>query len=142
MTTPKKPRGLVSKARPEEDSFHNQDIFEGTGAVYVVSEHYRQPDVFSGDFLIDALHDTHPNQLRAVRSEQDRCGESVKRLPRNALRHQVVVVFGADVTPDQAIKTLERTIKAIKEDGLFAGQDSSGTIVWERPSTSSSSRRA
>ena len=141
MTTPKQLHGPVVRARPEDD-FHNQDIFEGTGAVYVVSEYYDQPDVFSGDFLIDALHDTHPNQLRAVRSEQDRRGESVKRLPRNALRHQTVVIFGADVTPDQAIKNLERTIKAIKVGGLFAGQDSSGDIIWEPTSGRRSARTA
>jgi hypothetical protein len=130
MTTPKQSHGPVMKARPEDD-FFNREICEGTGAVYVVSEHYRQPDVFSGDFLIDALHNSYPKQLRAVRLEQERRGESVNRLPRNALRHQTAIIFGADVTSDQAIKNLERVIEAIKEEGLFAGQDSRGDIIWE-----------
>jgi hypothetical protein len=134
MTTQKELRDTFQRQQMG-DEFHHQDIFWGTGAVYIVSEHYPGPDVFTGDYFIDFQHDTHPEQLRAMRSEQVREGKMVRRLPPEALRHQTLVVFGAEVKPDQAIRDLERTIEVIKEAGLFAGHDSRGDIVWE-PSSS------
>lgn len=119
------------RPRKPENDFFNQDIFEGTASVYVVSPHYSNPDIFSADFWVDSLHESEPQQLRAARQERKQSGVVNKKMPRSSLRHQILLIFGADVTPQEAVAELGRAIEHIKESGLFTGQDLKRDVIFE-----------
>jgi hypothetical protein len=127
--SPKKVRG--KKGKDPEYDFLMQDTFEGTGSIYALSEHYPDPDVFTADYLIDFGADTWPEQMRAARLRRRQRGKRPHRLPRTSARHQILVVFGPEVSPGQAVKELKRAVKSIERDGLLIGRDRFGDLVWE-----------
>ncbi len=107
-----------------------QDVFQGTTAIYVI-ERDGYADLFVGDYEINAMRETWKEQLRANRQRKRRKGRAVPRLPADSLHDKVLIAFGPQVSPKQAVAALERAIESIKGHGLLIGRDSHGNIAWE-----------
>jgi hypothetical protein len=70
-------------------------------------------------------------QMRAYRLEQRAKGKRVKTPSSLALGDEIVVLFGPDVSPKDAIEALMRVIENVKREGLDLGKDSKGNDVFE-----------
>jgi hypothetical protein len=108
-----------------------QSTFEGTSVVYALSKHYPAPNMFAADYLIDFERVTWPERMRATRLRRQQRGKRPHHLPHTSARHQVLVVFGPEVSPRQAVKELKRVMKNIEKDGLLTGSNEIGDLVWE-----------
>ena len=86
---------------------------------------------FLGDYEFDMILESSPEQLRAYRKHRQSEGKPMPKLPGNSLRDHVLIAFGPQVSPQQAIATLERFLKDIKSTGLLIGRDPNGNLVWE-----------
>lgn len=109
-----------------------QDIFMGTGAIYTIDS-TGHADLMLGDFEVDASPETWPEEFRARRQERRAKGKPVKRLPDHSLNDKTLVIFGPEVSPEQACAALRRVIESIEGCGLFAGRDDEGNLRWEQP---------
>ncbi len=107
-----------------------QDDFQGTTALYVV-EPRDHVEIFLGDYDIEGMPETWPEQIRGNRQRLKRKGEAVPELPAASLDDRILIAFGPEVSARQAVASLERAIKSIKSTGLLVGRDNNG-LVWEQ----------
>jgi hypothetical protein len=75
---------------------------------------------------------TFPEQLRARREACRKLGRPVDKLPADAFRDQVVVIFGPQVSRQAALRRLRRIMNNIKQDGLITGVNYEDSFVRER----------
>ena len=108
-----------------------QDIFRSTGTIYII-EFDIHPDVFIGDFEIDAMLESWPEQIRATRQSRKQEGIAVAKLPDHSLRDKVLIAFGPEVSAQQAIAALEQATQNITINGLLIGNDPEGNVAWEQ----------
>ena len=87
--------------------------------IYAITEN--DQDAFQADFRIKTLEETHPDQTRAYREARKARGEGVLNIPNDQLKHEAVVLFGPDMTPNQAIAALRRLASKIENEGLLIG---------------------
>src|SRR3712207_2619589 len=97
---------------PQQSTYQWQDVFEGTGSIYSV-ERDGHIDYILGDYLIEADPESWPEQYRAYRQHRLREGRPVPKLRKPSLRDKVLVVFGPEVSAQQAVAALQRAIADI-----------------------------
>lgn len=106
-----------------------QDWFRGTAAVYVMDE--GGPDIFLGDYDVEAMPESWPEELCAHRLRRIEQGMGARKLADTSLAQKVLIAFGPEVSPKQAITLLNRAIDSIKSTGLLIGRDAGGNLTWE-----------
>jgi hypothetical protein len=115
--------GKGNKAKQEalegRGSMGIDDRWTGTAMIYTA----RGRDSYGlwGDYKVNYRADTDPEDLRAVRLAKQSRGRTVAALGDDKLNSQLVVIFGADMSADSAVKTLEALILRIKDQGLCTG---------------------
>ena len=108
-----------------------QDDFQGTTAIYVV-EPRDHVEIFLGDYDIEGMPETWPEEFRSYRQRRKRRGKAVPELPAASLDDRILIAFGPEVSARQAVASLERAIKSIKSTGLLVGRDNHGDLAWEQ----------
>src|SRR4051812_29776369 len=108
----------------------NGDHFEGTAVVYavVVDDH----TCFQCDFELETLTETWPEQVRAQRLLRRKNGQPVHKAHRNQLAGELVIIFGPDLSANDAIVALKRLATSIRKKGLLIGRDDAGDFVIEK----------
>ena len=108
-----------------------QDVFQGTTAIYVI-EPRDHADIFLGDYEIEAMPETWPEQLRGNRQRLKRKGRAVPDLPDASLADKVLIAFGPEVSARQAVAALRRAIESIEGNGLLIGRKPDYDLAWEQ----------
>ena len=115
-----------------------QDVFQGTTAIYVI-EPRDHADIFLGDYEIEAMPETWPEQFRGYRQRLKRRGQAVPELPDASLNDKVLIAFGPEVSARQAVASLQRAIESIKGTGLLVGREPNHDLAWEQLDSSETS---
>jgi hypothetical protein len=105
------------------------DTFTGTAVIYGAAG----SDSFGMqcEYEINTFLETRKLEVRAVRENRRIRGFEVQPLQDDRLKHEMLVVFGAEVTAKSAVETLRQLTKKIKAEGLFIGTDEAGNPVFE-----------
>jgi hypothetical protein len=100
----------------------------GTAIVYIANP----IDHFSAqcDFEVTSK-DSHPKEVRAYREGRLENGKSVKRLGDDRLQDELIVIFGAKMSANEAVVSLERLLADIKNSGLLIGRDEDDQHIFE-----------
>jgi hypothetical protein len=84
-----------------------------------------------GDYEIKLGTKSFPKELRAYRKRAKKRGRKCV-LRNEALKNEVVVLFGPDASPEQAIKRLRLLANQIVARGLYIGENQFGQATFER----------
>ncbi|QDM16066.1 hypothetical protein FNL56_09370 [Tardiphaga sp. vice304] len=126
----KKPTRNTGSVKREESSEWGMDSrWEGTAIIYAASG--ETTFGFSGEYDLSFRDETRPNELRGHREDRRRRGLKVKDLSGDKLRNEMLVVFGADMSANEAIVTLKTLLKRLMAEGLYVGRDNDGDFVKE-----------
>ncbi|MCG2633072.1 hypothetical protein L6654_41720 [Bradyrhizobium sp. WYCCWR 13023] len=109
--------------------FWNGEDFHGTAVVYVVKD--GECLSIQCDYELNTLFESRPQDVRAFRENLRRKGLKPRRLPDDQLHSEVVVIFGPELSPQQAVYQLEVLIGKIRKRGLQTGKDCSEDYVME-----------
>lgn len=114
----------------EESSDWGMDSrWEGTAIIYAGSG--EKTWGFSGDYDLTFQDESCPKELRFYREDRRRRGLKVKQLNESKLRNEILVVFGAEMSAKDAVRTLEALTERIKAEGLYVGRDKDGDFIAE-----------
>ena len=100
----------------------------GTAIVYLANpiDHFAA----QCDFKVTS-NESHPKEVRAYREGRRNQGKSVEPLGDDRLQHELVVIFGAKMSANEAVVSLERLLADIKKSGLLIGRDEDDEHVFE-----------
>lgn len=104
-----------------------EESLRGTGVAYIVT-----PDDFEEfqcDFELDAETESFPEQSRAYRKARKK---ALPKIEPHHLKDEIVMLFGPEVSANDAVAYLERMAKNIRKGGLFIGRDARGRPKQER----------
>lgn len=107
-------------ARSKRDRIFEGDEFNGTYIVYGGTPNCVTP--FACDVEIHSLEESKDQDLRAYRLRRRRQGKSVRPLRRDALHHELLVIFGPEMSPREAVETLRSLAVEIERQGLLIGR--------------------
>lgn len=105
------------------------EALHGTTVVYVVKG--AGVDCYECDYEIRMAMETNREELRAVRQETLKRGASPGFLPQTCLHGEIAVMFGPEITPDNAVEFLETLARKIRQRGLVIGHDGRGRLIFE-----------
>jgi hypothetical protein len=103
--------------------------WEGTAIIYAASG--KRTFGFSGDYDLSFRDETSPNELRNYREDRRGRGLRIKALTESKLRNEMLVVFGAEMSAADAVRTLEALTTRIKAEGLYIGRNKDGDFIAE-----------
>lgn len=109
----------------------NGDRFSGTAVVHGAS-----PDdhtCFQCDFELDTLQETWPEQVRSRRLLLQKAGKPAPKIRPDQLAKEIVVIFGPEMSANDAVASLERLARQIRKNGLLIGRgiDEDGDFMAE-----------
>lgn len=87
--------------------------------------------VLSGDYNVTYADESEPEDLRATRMYRKSCGQRVRKVPKDKLADELVVIFGAQITASKALQTLKALIARIEDEGLLIGHVGDGDSIYE-----------
>lgn len=111
----------VTEIRDEPNEWGMDSRWEGTAIIYAPSG--SNTFGFSGDYDLSFQDESRPNELRGYREVRRRRGLKVNDLSDSKLRNEMLVVFGAEMSAKDALRTLEALMERIKAEGLYIGRD-------------------
>jgi hypothetical protein len=114
---------------PRDRRIGNQGHSFGTAAICTARSDFWTYS--QGDYEIKLGTKSFPKELRAYRKRAKKRGRKCV-LPNEALKNEVVVLFGPDVSPEQAIKRLRLLANQIGQGGLYIGKNQFGQATFER----------
>jgi hypothetical protein len=107
----------------------NQGHAFGTGTIYAASPNFW---TFGHcDYEIELGAQTFPKEMRASRKRAKERGKN-RVLRAEALKNETVVLFGPNVSAEQAVKLLRSLANQIKKRGLYTGETQLDQAVFER----------
>jgi hypothetical protein len=116
----------------KHDRFFNRDHFNGSYSCYGIAKSGSLLTLIC-DVAIDSLSESTISETRAHRNGRKARGKSLKPLRNDALHDEMVVVFGPEMSPRQALKALKTLQKSIKEYGLLVGRRrADGDLLFEQ----------
>jgi hypothetical protein len=98
------------------DRWGIDDRWAGTSVIYAASG--TESVAMSGDYDVTYQDESNPGELRAFRQAQRSRGITVKDLGEGKLHDQLVVIFGAEMSAANAVRTLKALISRIETEGL------------------------
>ena len=104
----------------------------GTAAIYWARSEFWTYG--QGDYEIQLGVKSFPEEMRAYRKRAKKRGENIA-LRDEALKDQVVVVFGPNISPEQAMNFLRKLANQIGQRGLYTGDNRHGQALFERKVT-------
>lgn len=116
-------------ASGSEHSILGESFFEGTAVVYAAKGY--ASTCLQCDYELEPRFDTRKSEVRAVREAKRSRAEKPPLLPATRIRDQVVILFGPEMCPKEAIQTLQALIEKIKRQGLSIGFDEAGNSLIE-----------
>jgi hypothetical protein len=78
-------------------------------------------DPFPCEVYVNTQDDDH-KQLRAFRLKRLRSQKRLPRLRKNGLHHELLVIFGPQVSPRRAVSSLRNLARYIEKHGLLIGR--------------------
>jgi hypothetical protein len=104
----------------------------GTAAIYAARSYSWKH--YEGDYEIKLGSKSYPKEMRAyLQGAKTRGKECMRR--EEALRGEAVVIFGPDISAEEAISLLRRLANEIAKRGLYVGEIRSGQELFERKVT-------
>jgi hypothetical protein len=107
----------------------NQGHSFGTSTIYAASSNYWTYG--HGDYEIEFGAQTFPKEMRAYRKRAKKRGKDCV-LRAEALKNETVVLFGPNVSAEQAIKLLRLLANQIGKRGLYTGETQLDRPAFER----------
>jgi hypothetical protein len=105
--------------------------FQGSYVVYGASAHFLTP--FACDVQIQTLQESDNKQLRAHRLLRRQAGKKVPPLPQDALHDELLVIFGPEISPNEAVLVLRKLARHIERKGMLIGREKAdGNFVTEQ----------
>ena len=115
------------------DRISELDRFAGTYVIYGAAASTRETYPYVCDVEIEMMGESDLTQLRSHRLRCKTSGEAAPRLRDDALQHELVVIFGPEMSVKQAVTTLRRLAKRIEKKGLLIGRDEDGgDLMFEK----------
>jgi hypothetical protein len=99
----------------------NGDDFHGTAVLYAATTD--DHTCFQCDFELRTLEETAPEQVRSQRLLLQKKGKAVPKIKSHQLARELVVLFGPEVSANDAVAALRRLAKVIRREGLLIGRD-------------------
>jgi hypothetical protein len=88
---------------------------------------------FACDVEVQTLEESDVKELRGYRERRRRAGKKMPTLRRDALHDEMLVLFGPELSPKDAIDSLQALIDKIKSEGLLIGRtEPHGDFLVER----------
>ncbi len=107
----------------------NQGHCVGTAAIYAASSDFWTHG--HGDYKIKLWAKSFPKDMRAYRKRAKKRGDELT-LRDEALKNEVVVLFGPKINAEQAMNLLRKLANQIGKRGLYTGQNKIGQSTFER----------
>ena len=115
------------------DRISELDRFVGTYVIYGAAASTTVPYPYVCDVEIEMMMESDLTQLRSHRLRCKTSGEAAPRMYHDALHHELVVIFGPEMSAKHAAITLRRLAKRIEKVGLLVGRDEDGgDFVFEK----------
>jgi hypothetical protein len=70
------------------------------------------------------LEESDWKELRAYRLKRQRAGKTITALRKDTLHYELMVVFGSEMSPNEAVQTLRLLARKIQREGLLVGRKS------------------
>jgi hypothetical protein len=123
--------GRLLEHRWVKDRIFGGDVFQGTYVVYGATPVGVTP--FACDVEVRSLEESDVTELRGYRERRRRAGKKVPALRRDALHDEMLVTFGPELSPKDAIDSLQALIDKIESEGLLIGRtEPHGDFLVER----------
>lgn len=100
------------------------DVFRGTYVTYGLEADGIIPMMC--DLEVRTLEDSDVKTYRAHRLAQFAQNKRVPGLPHTAIKDELMIILGPDVSARLAVERLEALVENIKSKGLVIGQESEG----------------
>ena len=86
-------------------------------------------------YTLDLAGDTfeHRKKMRAYRLERIGRGKKPPKLLESTLQDEFLILFGPDISPQDAITSLTKVINHIERHGLLVGRNRRDDDIRERP---------
>jgi hypothetical protein len=107
----------------------NRGHCSGTAAIYAAASDFWTHS--HGDYEIDLWENSFPKEMRAYRKRAKKRGTN-SALRDEALKNEVVVLFGPNINAEKAMNLLRRLANQIGKRGLYTGQSKLGQATFER----------
>ncbi len=108
---------------------HGGSRFCGTASLYAATANDHMWSI--SDYHLETMEETRLEETRAFRLAQKKEGRPVARLRKDQLAHELVILFGPEMTANEAVAALERVANDIRENGLMIGRDEDAEYLAE-----------
>jgi hypothetical protein len=133
------PRGVDSRrtkmTKLDEgiDRISELDRFAGTYVIYGAAADTKPTYPYVCDVEIEMMIESNRKQLRSHRLRCKTSGEAPPRIHNDELRHELIVIFGPEMSPKNAATTLRHLARRIEKNGLLIGRDEDGDdLLFEK----------
>jgi hypothetical protein len=113
-------KSAMAKARRIRDGVFEADLLQGTYIVYGATSDCITP--FACDVYCPKLEEATHREFRAYQQQRQAAGKGIGRRKKDHLGNELLVIFGPELSPSDAVKALQLLIANIRKNGLLNGR--------------------
>lgn len=118
----------------ESDNRWGGDVWNDWNAIGNAVMYLATPDDnegYVGGYTIDWDSEVPRKDLRGYREEKRRSGRKVCQIPKTQLIRGLLVIFGTETSPAEAVASLKRLAAEIQKNGMLIGKRKNGNYMVE-----------